>query len=295
VRDDVDRGHRKPRAVAADPDVAVELHVGHALLAREGLDRVGRSGVAHLRDVRVAEERVVVDGELRVERLHLAVRRHDQRVDLAEHRVELDERAIQPLDDRCDLLLLAGVLDAPAVHEPPGDPGLVALRRVEVQADERLRALLGDLLDLDAALRREHEERLLRAAVERDREVVLLRDVRGLLDPELADDVPADVEAEDLAGLLLGVGGALGELHAARLAAAAGEHLGLDDDGPAERRGGGAGFLGRHDEPAVGDGNADPSEELLALVLVQIHGGGLYPRAQAPDRLSRSPGRWVVP
>ena len=34
--------------------------------------------------------------------------------------------------------------------------------------------------------RREHEERLLRAAVERDREVVLLRDVGGLLDPELA-------------------------------------------------------------------------------------------------------------
>ncbi len=34
----------------------------------------------------------------------------------------------------------------------------------------------GNLLDLDPALAREHEERLLRAAVERDREVVLLGD-----------------------------------------------------------------------------------------------------------------------
>ena len=99
-----------------------------------------------------------------------------------------------------------------------------------MQPHERVGILLGDLLDLDAALRREHEERLLRAAVERDREVVLLRDVGGLLDPELADDVAVDVEPEDLARLLLGVGRILGELDAAGLAAAAGQHLRLDDD-----------------------------------------------------------------
>ena len=74
-------------------------------------------------------------------------------------------------------------------------PRLEALERVDVQPDERVGVLLRDLLDLDAALRREHEERLLRAAVERDREVVLLRDVGRLLDPELVDDVAVDVEA----------------------------------------------------------------------------------------------------
>jgi hypothetical protein len=57
-----------------------------------------------------------------------------------------------------------------------------------VEARERVGILLRDLLDLDAAFRRQHEERLLRAAVERDREVVLLRDVRGALDPEPAHD-----------------------------------------------------------------------------------------------------------
>ena len=162
-----------------------------------------------------------------------------------------------------------------AVDQPARDPGLKALRRVDVQTDQRVRILLRDLLDLDAALRREHEERLLRAAVERDREVVLLRDVGGLLDPELADDVAVDVEPEDAARLLLGVGRVVGELDAARLAAAAGEHLRLDDDRAAERRRRGAGLLRRDGEPAVGDRDADAAEELLALVLVEIHGGGL--------------------
>ena len=221
------------------------------------------------------EERVVVDRELRVERLDLAVGRDDQRVDLAEHRVELDERAVELLDDRGDLLLLARILDAGAVDQPARDPGLEALGRIDVQPHERVGILFGDLLDLDTALRREHEERLLRAAVERDREVVLLRDVGGLLDPELADDVAVDVEAEDPARLLLGVGRIVGELHAAGLAAAAGQDLRLDDDRAADRRGGGAGLFGRDREPSLGDGNADAAEELFALVLVEIHGGGL--------------------
>src|SRR5438034_886706 len=113
---------------------------------------------------------------------------------------------------------------------PARDPRLEALERIEVEPDQRVRALLRDLLDLDAALRREHEERLLCAAVEGDGEVVLARDVRRLLDPERADDVAVDVEAEDVARLRLGVGGIVRELHAAGLAAPPGQHLRLDDD-----------------------------------------------------------------
>ena len=105
-----------------------------------------------------------------------------------------------------ELLLLVRVLDARAVDEPARDPRLVALERVDVQPHERVGIVRGDLLDLDAALGREHEQRLLRAAVEGDREVVLLRDVGGLLDPELLDDMPADVQPDDVARLLLRVG-----------------------------------------------------------------------------------------
>ena len=92
---------------------------------------------------------------------------------------------------------------------------------------------------------------------------------------QLADDVAVDIEPEDAARFLLGVGRIVGELHAARLATAAGEHLRLDDDRAAERRRCSAGFLRRDGEAAVGHRDADAAEKLLALILVQIHGGGL--------------------
>ena len=49
-------------ALFRHPDLAVELHVGDALLARQGLERVGRAHVSHLGDVLVLVKRVVVDG-----------------------------------------------------------------------------------------------------------------------------------------------------------------------------------------------------------------------------------------
>jgi len=87
--------------------------------------------------------------------------------------------------------------------------------------------------------------------------------------------VAVDVEAEDPARLLLCIGGIVGELHAACLAAPAGEDLRLDDDRAADRRGRRARLLGRDREAPLGDGDADAAEELFALVLVEIHGGGL--------------------
>ena len=115
---------------------------------------------------------------------------------------------------------------------------------------------------------------LLRAAVEGDREVVLLLDVRGLLDPEPADDVAADVEPEDLVRPLLRLVRAVRELDPAGLAAAARQHLGLDHDLAAELLGGSAGLLGGLGETPIRHGDAEAAEELLALVLVEIHSGG---------------------
>ena len=174
-------------------------------------------------------------------------------------------------DDVGDLLLLARILDAGAVDEAARDPGLEALERVDVQAHERVGIVRGDLFDLDAALRREHEQRLLGAAIEGDREVVLLRDLGRALDPDLLDDVAANVEADDLLRLLLRVRRIVGELHAAGLAAAAREHLSLDDDRAADLLRGLPGLLRRRRETPLGDGDPEPLEELLALVLVEVH------------------------
>ena len=68
--------------------------------------------------------------------------------------------------------------------------------------------------------------------------------------------------------------GDVGELDPAGLAAAAGQHLRLDDDRPAELRGRGPRLLGARREPPLGHGNAVAAEELLPLVLVQVHGRG---------------------
>ena len=72
-------------------------------------------------------------------------------------------------------------------------------------------------------------------------------------------------------GLLLGVVRVVGELDPAGLAAPARQHLGLDDDLAAELLGGGARLLGRRRQPPLRDGDAEAAEELLALVLVEIH------------------------
>jgi hypothetical protein len=112
---------------------------------------------------------------------------------------------------------------------------------------------------------------LLRGAVEGEREVVLLRDVGRALDPERPHHVPADVEAEDLASARLGLVGAVRELDTTRLAAAAGQYLGLDDDGLAELLRRSPGLLRRLRHTPLRHRDAVAPEELLALVLVEVH------------------------
>src|SRR5439155_22572207 len=128
---------------------------------------------------------------------HLAGRRDDERVDLTEQRVHPDKARVELLDDAEDLLLLAWIVHACAEDQPSPLVGLESFERVDVQPRERVWVLLGDLFDLDPSFGREHEEWLLRAPVESEREVVLLRDLGRLLDPEPAHDVASNVEPED--------------------------------------------------------------------------------------------------
>src|SRR6185503_19521466 len=114
------------------------------------------------------------------------------------------------------------------------------------------------------------EERLLGAAVERQREVVLPLDVRGALDPQPRDDVAADVHAQDLPRARLDLVAGLGDLDPARLAATAGEDLRLHHDRIAE-------LLARRTRPlrieretALGHRDPVAPEERLPLVLVEV-------------------------
>ena len=117
----------------------------------------------------------------------------------------------------------------------------------------------------------EHHERLLGAAVEDDRRVVLGRDVGGPLDPDLVDGQAPDVHAEDRLGVRLGLVGVLGDLDAAGLAAPADLHLGLDDDRETELLGRRPRLLRRVGMPPLGHGHAVLGEQLLSLVFEQVH------------------------
>ena len=160
-----------------------------------------------------------------------------------------------------------------------------------MEADEGVGVLLGDLLDLDPTLGREHEQRLLDATIERQREVVLLRDVGRLLDPEALDDVALDVEPDDVLRVLLGLVRVGCELDAARLAAPAREHLGLDDDRAAEHLRRLPRLAGRRRQPTFADRDSDAPEELLALVFVEIHSAPSLPArlCEHPLDASRTP------
>ena len=76
-----------------------------------------------------------------------------------------------------------------------------------------------------------------------------------------------------LVGVLAGFVGVRGELHAAGLAAPADLDLRLDDDRVAERIGHLHGVVDGVGDVAGRDGDAVAGEELLALVLEQVHLG----------------------
>ena len=139
---------------------------------------------------------------------------------------------------------------------------------------DRVGVLLGDLLDLDAALRREHPEVLLRGAVERERRVVLLGDVARLLDPQRLDDVALDVHAEDVRRRACGTSSALAaSLMPPALPAPADLHLRLDHDRVADAVGRRDGLVDGVTRLAGRHRDAVAREELLALVLEQVHLG----------------------
>ncbi len=141
--------------------------------------------------------------------------------------------------------LLAVLLEAEAEGELARLVGDEADDRVDVDREDLLGGLGGDLLDLHAPLGRRHEGDAPPVAVDDRAEVELAHHVEPLLDVEPPHLLPLgarlvrdELHAEDLLGELARLGGApLGDLDAAALAAAAGVDLRLDDDDRAPRLG----------------------------------------------------------
>ena len=219
---------------------------------------------------------VAVDRHLGVEGDDLAAGGDDQRVDLDQGRVLL-ARHLGQLHQH-----LGGLVERVLGEAGVGDDlarrgGVELAGRVDVAFDQRVGVLGGDRLDVHPALGGDHRQQLLLAAVEDHRGVVLLGDVGAALDPDLVDAERAlavgadDVHAEDRVGVLARLLGVLGDLDPAGLAAAADQDLGLDRAGVADPLRRGDGVVDRVGDLAARHGDAVLGEQLLALVLEEVH------------------------
>ena len=186
VLDQVHRAHRQPGAVDQAGDVAVQADVAQAALAGPQLGRVFFGRVEQGGDVGVAEQGVVVEVELAVERQHVAAGRDDQRVDLGERGVGVDEELDEVLEERRPLLgRIAG--EAERLADLPRLEIGQAEADVDRHAEDLLGGLVGDGLDLDSPFGRGHQDRALQAAVDRHAQVELAGDVVPDGDQHLGD------------------------------------------------------------------------------------------------------------
>ncbi len=227
----------------------------------------------------MAEQRVVIEVHLGVERHDLAVAGQDQRVDFRERRIGVVECLVQRLEE------IPRLRNAVTRHADLARDvfGVLVGKALEGILDDDLVYFLGglgcDLLDVHAALARGHQRHALGAAVNHHAEVQLLLDVGAFFDQQPAHLlalgtglVRLQLHAEDPARMRLHLVERLGDLDATALAAAAGVDLGFHHP-PAS-----AELLRRlhrfvHAEARIAarGGDAVLAQDFLALVLVDFH------------------------
>ena len=296
--------HGKARAVDHAADRAVERDIGEVVFGRLDLLGVLFRQIAQLLHVRMAVEGVGIEGDLGIEAAQLAVGGDDQRVDLEHLHVLRDEGVVEL---HGEIIGLLGQITAQA--ERLGDRAPVmghgAGGGVDGDGVDLLRRVMGDLLDIHAAFRRDHEGDAARGAIDQRGEIEFLLDIGAVLDIEAVDllAVIAGLHrdeglAEHLGGEFLHLVDGLGQAHAAllarirflelALAATAGMDLALDHpERAAELLRRSLGLLGGEDRDAARDGRAKLLQECLALVFMDIHGNPLSSaetRAAPPGR-----------
>ena len=212
----------------------------------------------------------------------------DERVDLEHLHVLGDEGRVELGHDLLGFLG-QGALEAKRLGDGAAVMGHHAGGRIDREGEDLLRRVVGDLLDVHAALGGDHEGDAAGGAVDQHREVELALDVGAVLDIEAVDLLAGlagldrhEGLAEHLLRELLHLVDGLGEAHAAllaglgflepALAAAARMDLGLHHpERTAELLGGGLRLVGGEDRDAAGDRQTELLQDGFALVFVDVH------------------------
>ena len=244
-------------------------------------------------------EGVVVERNFCVEHAQLPIGHDDQRIYFQHRHVFVDEGGVEPRDEVLDLLgeIACGAERArrrAAVMRH--DSG----RRIDGERMDLIGRMARHVLDVDAALGRNHERHPARLAVDQRRQIELLVDVRPVLDVEAVDLLAgrAGLRRDQSRAQHLPCEGfdfldRTGEPDAAlfarrrllepALAAPAGMNLALDHpQRSAELLGRLDRSLGREGRKAVGDRRAECPEHRLRLIFMDIHRNDNLERERLP-------------
>ena len=142
------------------------------VLGSLGLARILLRGIIHVGDTKTAEQRVVVERHLCVERKHAVVLGHDQRIDLEHDGIKVAKRPIG-VHDRRDRPLHQPDVEAELKGKLAGLERLEAHRGLDDHLQDGFRLGFGDLLDLHAAAPRGNHTDALSLAIEHVAEIEL--------------------------------------------------------------------------------------------------------------------------
>ena len=178
VLHEVHRRHRQSRPVHAATHVAVELDEAETRLAGPSIGFEFRARIHERGDGGAAEEFVIVDADLGVDRLDLTLGRRDEGVDLG-HRGTVAEENVVELRD--DLRALSGQ-ERIAVKVGGKVVGLVrhqAVPWIDAKLVDRPRVRGRDFFDVDTTFGRHNEDRTLLFTVHENPHVGLRGDALG--------------------------------------------------------------------------------------------------------------------
>ena len=144
--------HSKACAVHHAGNISVQRHIVELVLRRLALHRVFLRVIAHFGQRSLAKQRVIFDVDLGVQGKEFPIRGHDQRIDLHQAGIAFQVQLVNGMRDFSELRDLRSA----KAHAKSQLPALKVLQpgcRMNIDADDLLRGVLGNLFNVHPARR----------------------------------------------------------------------------------------------------------------------------------------------